>query len=73
MEEIREAHINGQLEEVFGTVTAAVISPIGELSWKDEVFYMNTGETGKLSKNLYDALTDIQKGAVENQFGWVLS
>ena len=51
MEEIREAYLNGKLDEAFGTGTAAVISPIGELRWKGELFYVNNGETGELSKN----------------------
>lgn len=72
MDEIREAYLNGKLEEAFGTGTAAVISPIGELRWKGELFYVNNGETGELSKKLYDALTGIQKGTVEDPFGWVV-
>lgn len=71
MEEIREAYLNGKLEEAFGTGTAAVISPIGELRWKGELFYVNNGETGELSKKLYDTLTGIQSGTVEDPFGWV--
>ncbi|WP_144509698.1 branched-chain amino acid aminotransferase [Bacillus sp. FJAT-22090] len=72
MEEIREAYLNGKLDEAFGTGTAAVISPIGELRWKGELFYVNNGETGELSKKLYDTLTGIQKGTVEDPFGWVV-
>lgn len=72
MEEIREAYLDGKLEEAFGTGTAAVISPIGELRWKGEVFYVNNGETGELSKKLYDTLTGIQHGTVEDPFGWVM-
>lgn len=72
MEEIRDAYQNGKLDEAFGTGTAAVISPIGELRWEGERFFVNGGETGELSKNLYDALTGIQKGTVEDPFGWVV-
>ncbi|KQL36814.1 branched-chain amino acid aminotransferase [Psychrobacillus sp. FJAT-21963] len=72
MEEIREAYLNGKLDEAFGTGTAAVISPIGELRWKGELFYVNNGETGELSKKLYDSLTAIQKGSMEDPFGWVV-
>lgn len=72
MEEVREAYLNGKLDEAFGTGTAAVISPIGELRWKGELFYVNNGETGELSQKLYDALTGIQKGTVEDPFGWIV-
>ncbi|QFF98133.1 branched-chain amino acid aminotransferase [Psychrobacillus glaciei] len=72
MEEIREAYRTGKLDEAFGTGTAAVISPIGELRWKGELFYVNNGETGELSKKLYDTLTGIQKGTVQDPFGWVV-
>ena len=72
MEEVKEAHALGTLEEVFGTGTAAVISPVGELSWKDEVFVINKGETGELSRKLYDTLTGIQTGKVEDPFNWAI-
>lgn len=72
MEEIREAYLKGKLDEAFGTGTAAVISPIGELRWKGELFYVNNGETGELSQKLYDTLTGIQHGIIEDPFGWVV-
>ncbi|WP_313892669.1 branched-chain amino acid aminotransferase [Psychrobacillus sp.] len=72
MEEIRDAHRTGKLDEAFGTGTAAVISPIGELRWKGELFYVNNGETGELSQKLYDTLTGIQKGQIADPFGWVV-
>lgn len=72
MEELKEAHALGSLEEVFGTGTAAVISPVGELNWKDEKFVVNNGETGELSQKLYDTLTGIQTGKVEDPFDWAI-
>lgn len=72
MEEIREAYLNGKLDEAFGTGTAAVISPIGELRWKGELFYVNNGETGELSTKLYETITGIQRGTIEDPFGWVV-
>ena len=72
MEEIRTAHKNGLLDEAFGTGTAAVISPIGELNWKDEKFVVNNGETGVLSKRLYDNLTGIQTGSAEDPLNWIV-
>jgi branched-chain amino acid aminotransferase len=70
IEEIYDAHQNGQLEEAFGTGTAAVISPIGELFWKNEKLIINGGKTGPLAKKLYDALTGIQTGKMDDPFGW---
>lgn len=72
MEELKEAHATGALEEAFGTGTAAVISPIGEFNWQDEKFIVNEGRTGELSKKVYDMLTGIQTGALEDPFNWVV-
>ncbi|WP_458413585.1 branched-chain amino acid aminotransferase [Schinkia sp. CFF1] len=72
IEEIYEAHANGKLEEVFGTGTAAVISPVGELLWKNEKVIVNGGEIGELSQRLYDTLTGIQYGKEEDPFGWTV-
>lgn len=70
MEDIFQAYNNGLLEEAFGTGTAAVISPIGELFWQGEKLVINNGETGALSKKIYDSLTGIQTGVAEDPFGW---
>lgn len=70
--ELYEASKQGKLEEAFGTGTAAVISPIGELNWQDEVLVINSGKTGELSQKLYDTLTGIQKGELEDPFGWMV-
>lgn len=70
IEEIFIAHEDGKLEEAFGTGTAAVISPIGELIWGEQKITINNGQTGELSKKLYDTLTGIQTGEVEDPFGW---
>lgn len=68
--EIAEAADAGKLEEAFGTGTAAVISPIGELKWGDKVMTINGGEIGPVSQRLYDELTGIQWGTAEDKFGW---
>lgn len=70
MEELYEAHQSGILEEAFGTGTAAVISPIGELFWNDKKITINNGEIGVLSQKIYDAMTGIQTGKTEDPFGW---
>ena len=71
MEEIYDAYKAGKLEEAFGTGTAAVISPIGEFFWNGEKMIVNNGETGELSHKLYDTLTGIQSGKLDDPFGWV--
>jgi branched-chain amino acid aminotransferase len=72
MDEVYEAYKNGVLEEVFGTGTAAVISPIGELFWNNEKLNVNGGKTGELSMKLYNTLTAIQLGNEPDPFGWVV-
>lgn len=72
IDEILEAYHNGTLEEAFGTGTAAVISPIGELKWKDEKIVLNNGEIGEVTQMLYDTLTGIQNGSLEDSFGWTI-
>lgn len=59
-----------KLLEVFGTGTAAVISPVGFLKWEDKVIKVGNGEIGELSQKLYDTLTGIQTGKNEDQLGW---
>ncbi|MBB4823831.1 branched-chain amino acid aminotransferase [Sporosarcina luteola] len=71
MEEIRDAYECGSLEEVFGTGTAAVISPVGELNWDGYKMIVNNGKTGDLSMKLYTTLTNIQTGKEEDPFGWI--
>ncbi|MED4202483.1 branched-chain amino acid aminotransferase [Neobacillus mesonae] len=70
IDEIYQAYKDGVLEEAFGTGTAAVISPIGELLWKYEKLVVNSGEIGELTQELYDTLTGIQNGTKPDPFGW---
>lgn len=69
--DIMEAGRSGRLEEVFGTGTAAVISPVGELCYKDEVITINNFEIGELTQKLYDTLTGIQWGKIEDKYNWI--
>ncbi|MFJ8247025.1 branched-chain amino acid aminotransferase [Peribacillus asahii] len=71
MQEVYDAYKAGQLEEAFGTGTAAVISPIGEFYWKEEQMVINNGETGELSQKLYNTLTGIQNGKVADPLNWI--
>ncbi len=72
VDEVREAAKNGKLEECWCCGTAAVVSPIGELSFGDENFIINDNKTGELTMKLYDALTDIQWGKAPDNFGWIV-
>ena len=72
IEEVYEAYQAGKLDEVFGTGTAAVISPVGELNWEGHIMKINNGEIGKISQKLYDAITGIQSGAIPDQMGWTV-
>ena len=71
IDELYQANAQGKLEEAFGTGTAAVISPIGELNWEGKIATISGGKTGELSQKLYDTITGIQKGELEDPFGWV--
>ena len=69
---VMDAGRNGTLEEVFGTGTAAVISPVGSLMYEQEVVTVNNFEIGELTQKLYDTLTGIQYGKLEDTFGWTI-
>ncbi|MBR5809289.1 MAG: aminotransferase class IV, partial [Clostridia bacterium] len=73
VEELIDAQKNGKLEECFGTGTAAVISPVGKLRYKDDVMMINGNEIGEVSQKLYDTITGIQWGKVEDTFGWTMN
>ena len=71
VQELFDAHAEGKLEEAFGTGTAAVISPIGELNWDGKVITINDGKIGEVSLKLYNTITGIQNGTVKDEFGWI--
>lgn len=70
VDELMNAAESGKLEEAWGTGTAAVVSPIGELSYKDKKFIINGGKIGPATQHLYDVLTGIQWGKTEDKYGW---
>ncbi len=70
MNEVSEAHKAGTLKEVFGTGTAAVISPVGELTSDHFKMIINNGVRGALATKLYDEITAIQYGEKEDLFNW---
>lgn len=70
IDDLMEYAQNGRLKEAFGTGTAAVISPIGELNYKGNIQIINNFEIGELTQRIYDELTGIQWGRIEDTRGW---
>ena len=70
VDELIAAQKDGKLEEVFGTGTAAVISPVGKLRYKDDVMTIGDGQTGPVSLKLYETITGIQLGKLPDEMGW---
>jgi len=71
IDEVFEAHKEGKLTEVFGSGTAAVISPVGEIRYGDKVISIGDGTPGETSMKFYNALTDIQYGKAEDSENWI--
>ena len=71
IDELRDALENGTLEEAWGCGTAAVVSPIGKLSYLGKEYIVSEGKIGKVTQELYDILTGIQWGKIEDTFGWI--
>lgn len=71
IDEVEEAAKNGLLKEMFGTGTAAVVSPVCELKYKEETIPIGDGSIGSLTQKLYDELTGIQMGNREDRFHWI--
>lgn len=72
IDELISAYDEGRLNEAFGTGTAAVISPIGELKYGSKIMTINNGYIGPVSQFLYDTLTGIQWGKLKDDFGWIV-
>lgn len=70
LEELREAHAKGELHEVFGTGTAAVVSPVGFLGFEDGDITIGDGGPGPLSRSLFEAIVAIQYGRTADERGW---
>ena len=70
--DVMKASHDGKLEEVFGTGTAAVISPVGELRYEGDVAHINGGEIGEITHKLYTTLTGIQWGKLPDDMGWTV-
>ena len=72
IQEVMEAAHAGKLEEVFGTGTAAVVSPVGKLYYEGDEVTVNDGNIGQVTQRLYDTLTGIQWGVLPDEKGWIV-
>jgi branched-chain amino acid aminotransferase len=72
IDELFQAQENGSLKEVFSTGTAAVISPVGELCYKDQVISINQGKPGELSMLFFNELQAMQRGQREDRHNWLV-
>lgn len=70
VDELGAALADGTLEEAWGCGTAAVVSPIGELNYLGKKYIINDNRIGAVTQHLYDTLTGIQWGEIEDEFGW---
>jgi len=73
IDELMQAHASGRLKEVFGAGTAAVISPVGQIKYNDQVITVNDNQTGPVAKKYYQAITDMQYGKAEDPMGWIVA
>jgi len=71
IDKLMQAHNAGSLDEIFGSGTAAVISPVGEIKYGDQVIKIGSGEVGPMANKFYKAITDIQYGHAEDPMGWI--
>ena len=71
IDEVMNAHQSGHLKEIFGSGTAAVISPVGELKYGDTVITVGDGKVGPMAHKFFQAIQDIQYGVIEGPQGWI--
>jgi branched-chain amino acid aminotransferase len=71
IDEVVSAHESGALSEIFGSGTAAVISPVGELKYEDAVLTVGNGGVGPLAQKFFNAIVDVQYGRSEDPYGWI--
>ena len=71
IDEVMAAHASGKLQEIFGSGTAAVISPVGELKYGDHIIAIGDSTVGPMATRLYNAITEIQYGNKPDSMGWI--
>lgn len=72
IDEVYKAYEENTLVEAFGTGTAAIIAPIGELIYNENKITLNDGKIGELSSKVYQTMTDIQFGREKDTFNWIV-
>ncbi len=72
IDDLYKAHADGKLEEVFGTGTAAVISPVGMLDWAGKKITINNEKIGDVARKLYSTITGVQNGTLEDTYSWIV-
>ena len=72
IQEVYDAYQTGKLEECFGTGTAAIISPVGELRWDEHVMTINNNQIGEITQRIFDTITGIQTGTIDDEMNWVI-
>jgi branched-chain amino acid aminotransferase len=70
IDELVDSSAKGSLKEAFASGTAAIVSPIGKISYKERAIIINNGETGALTEKLYNEILQIQYGEKDDPFGW---
>jgi branched-chain amino acid aminotransferase len=71
IDELLDAHNANRLKEIFGSGTAAVISPVGEIKYEANVLKIGDGGVGPVAQRFFDTIMDIQYSRVEDSMGWV--
>jgi branched-chain amino acid aminotransferase len=71
VDEILQGAADGRLQEAFGTGTAAVVSPVGQFTFRERTVTLGNGQIGELTQKLYNTLTGIQYGRIADTRGWV--
>ena len=71
IDELMQAQAAGSLKEVFGAGTAAVISPVGQIKYNDQIITINDNQTGPVAQKYYQAITDMQYGKADDPMGWI--
>ncbi|SFP92468.1 branched-chain amino acid aminotransferase [Oscillibacter sp. PC13] len=70
--DLMKAGHEGKVEEIFGTGTAAVVSPVKELDWKGDKIFIGEGKIGPVTQKLYDTMTGMQWGKIPDTKGWIV-
>ncbi|UCH92392.1 MAG: branched-chain amino acid aminotransferase [Candidatus Aminicenantes bacterium] len=71
IDEVVEGIESGRVTEVFGSGTAAVISPVGRINYNNKEYVLNNNQTGPWAQKFFDTLTGIQYGEIEDKYNWV--